>query len=53
VKINEPDVLMMVSKQRHGDWEGTLGLWFDRASYQFIETRDGSPTNLLNPRAYQ
>ena len=33
-----PDAALIISKQRHGDWNGTLGLWFDRQSQQFIES---------------
>jgi len=50
---SDPDALMIVSKQRHGDWEGTCNLWFDRGSQQFIETREGGPINLLHPRTYE
>jgi twinkle protein len=33
-----PDAALIVSKQRHGDWNGTLGLWFDKKSQQFTES---------------
>jgi len=49
----DPDALMIVSKQRHGDWEKACKLWFDVGSQQFIETHEGGPINLLNPRLYQ
>ena len=32
-----PDAALIVSKQRHGDWNGTIKLWFDKRSQQFIE----------------
>jgi twinkle protein len=35
---DEPDALMMVGKQRNGEWEGSVRLWFDRASQQFCES---------------
>lgn len=35
-----PDAALMVSKQRHGDWTGTIKLWFDLRTQQFIETAD-------------
>jgi twinkle protein len=50
---SDPDAMMIISKQRHGDWEGTCNLWFDRASQQFVEARDAHPINLLNPRIYE
>jgi len=33
-----PDAALIISKQRHGDWNGTLGLWFDKKSQQFTES---------------
>jgi twinkle protein len=32
-----PDTFLITAKQRNGDWEGTLGLWFDKKSQQFKE----------------
>jgi hypothetical protein len=29
--------VLITAKQRNGDWEGTLGLWFDKKSQQFKE----------------
>ncbi len=34
-----PDGVIVVDKQRHGEWEGKINLWFDRCSQQF----KGSP----------
>jgi twinkle protein len=34
----QPDTFLITAKQRNGDWEGTLGLWFDRKSQQFTES---------------
>lgn len=33
---NEPDTKLVCDKQRNGDWEGIIGLWFDRESTQFV-----------------
>jgi len=33
----EPDAALICCKQRHGEWEGGLNLWFDPASQQFVE----------------
>jgi twinkle protein len=27
---HDPELRLVVDKQRHGDWEGTIALWFDR-----------------------
>lgn len=48
----EPDALMAIHKQRHGDWEGTAALWFDPSSMQFVENRDRAAQNILNQEAY-
>lgn len=40
-EINEkPGVIMNVAKQRHGDFEGKIGLWFDQATYQYHSSYD-------------
>lgn len=33
-----PDFCLYVDKQRHGEWEGNIALWFDDKSLQFKET---------------
>ena len=33
---DEPDAFLSVVKQRHGDWEGTAGLWYDHGSQSYI-----------------
>jgi twinkle protein len=35
---SQPDTFLITAKQRNGDWEGTLGLWFDKKSQQFTES---------------
>jgi len=34
--VRKIDCLWTCDKQRNGDWEGKIGLWFDRNSYQFL-----------------
>lgn len=36
VDRTEPDAALVVCKQRHGEWEGAIDLWFDKASTQFL-----------------
>lgn len=31
----KPDALIIVDKQRHGEWEGRISLWFDQRSLTF------------------
>ena len=41
--IEQADQLILVDKQRHGEWEGVIALWFDRASYQYLaDSRSGT-----------
>ena len=32
----EPDALLICDKQRNGEWEGSIGLWFHRESMQYV-----------------
>ena len=32
----EPDLSLTVAKQRHGEWEGPINLWFHEQSLQFV-----------------
>jgi len=40
----KPDAALIVSKQRHGGWEGEIWLWFDPKSQQYLANCDNSPT---------
>lgn len=35
-QFKQPDALLICDKQRNGEWEGTIGLWFDRDSQQYL-----------------
>ena len=39
----EPDALLICDKQRNGEWEGSIGLWFDRASMQYVGNPGDEP----------
>lgn len=43
VSPDEPDALVICDKQRNGEWEGKVGLWFDRDSQQFKAAPGDSP----------
>ena len=34
-----PSVILRLEKQRNGDWDGKIGLWFDRDCYRYKEFR--------------
>jgi twinkle protein len=39
----EPDCILHVDKQRNGEWEGRIGLWYDMASMSYVESRGSAP----------
>lgn len=48
-QINEatqPDALLICDKQRNGEWEGTIGLWFDRDSQQYVAHHGDEPLRM-------
>ena len=44
----EPDALLICDKQRNGEWEGQIGLWFDRNSLQYVGNHGDNPLSLYN-----
>lgn len=40
IAMMAPDTLIICDKQRHGEWDGKLGLFFDDASQAYRDTRD-------------
>lgn len=49
VDKNEPDCLLICDKQRNGEWEGTIGLWFDKDSQQYLPNPDQQPMDMAVP----
>lgn len=43
VEMEEPDAMLLCEKQRNGEFEPRLRLWFDRASQQFLEKAGANP----------
>jgi hypothetical protein len=48
VEKSIPDAFLSIEKQRNGEYEGVIRLWYDRMSQQFVEVVDGNPIN-FNP----
>jgi twinkle protein len=48
VAEQEPDAKLICDKQRNGEWEGVIGLWFDRNSQQFLAAHGDEPLSLYN-----
>lgn len=38
--LEKPPVLLNVAKQRNGDFEGRVGLWFNQETYQYTSSQD-------------
>lgn len=48
-EAHDPDCILVVDKQRNGEWEGKIGLWFDPASLQFCESLNTHSRDMLRP----
>lgn len=44
---NDPDCIWACNKQRNGEWEGKFALWFDLESFQYLESLQSKPINIL------
>ena len=44
-KTTDADAALICCKQRHGEWEGGINLWFDRESQQYLGASDEVPIN--------
>ncbi len=42
---DQPDAALICCKQRNGEWEGGINLWFDAASQQYVANQGDSPIN--------
>jgi twinkle protein len=40
---DDPNCILGCEKQRHGEFEGKLGFWFDPESQQYLERADATP----------
>jgi twinkle protein len=45
--LDAPDVLMACEKQRNGDWEGRIALWFHKASLQYCPDKRRMPQEII------
>lgn len=46
VAADEPDARLICCKQRNGEWEGRIALWFEPESQQFVASHGAAPLNL-------
>lgn len=47
---SDPDCVWSCHKQRNGEWEGKIALWFDSESFQYIETKTHTARAMLNTK---
>lgn len=40
LRASRPGVMLNIAKQRNGDFEGRIGLWFDKATYRYRSSHD-------------
>ena len=48
LRRSSPDCILNCVKQREGEWEGLVKLWFDAASLQFLEDADMPPLSYID-----
>jgi hypothetical protein len=41
--------MLIVDKQRNGEWEGRIGLWFVPEALQYVESQHGMVMDMLRP----
>lgn len=41
--VTDPDTVLIVDKQRNGEWEGEISLWYHHHSQQFLGSHDEGP----------
>lgn len=49
--MKQPDVLLRCAKQRHGEWEGKIALWFDKKSMQYVAFNGARPISFTTQEA--
>ncbi len=42
-----PDAVLMCDKQRHGEWEGKIALWFNKRTMQYTGMQTTQPIDYL------
>lgn len=47
--LHDPDCVWTCNKQRNGEWEGKVALWYDLDSFQYLETAAQAATPLITP----
>lgn len=48
-----PDAYLGCEKNRHGNWEGKVKLWFNKDCMQYTSDKRRMPIDLMNPDSYR
>lgn len=48
-----PDAYIGCEKNRHGEWEGKVKLWFNKECLQYTSDKRRMPLDLMNPKIYE
>lgn len=48
VDPESPDAMLICEKQRNGEWEGRIALWFDQASQQYLGGTNHKPKEYVD-----
>lgn len=48
-----PDAYLGCEKNRHGNWEGKVKLWFNKDCLQYTADKRRMPIDLMNPKTYE
>lgn len=49
--VNSPDALLICDKNRHGEWEGSIALWYHAASLQYTSDSRRLPLDITKVQA--
>lgn len=52
VDPEKPDALLIIDKQRNGEWEGKIALWFHAPSQQFLGSSAARPIDVMGQLAF-
>lgn len=49
--VEGPDAMLICDKNRHGEWEGSVALWYHPGSLQYLGDSRGRPINFLEEQS--
>lgn len=49
----QPDTILLVEKNRHGEWEGRIPLWYNSNCKQYLSDKGRRPIEIMSSKTYQ